>query len=68
MSLWNSGKKTINKCYDKVYYRVDDFLSIEISGDGKLSWFKTNNKTHRIHQYWDFPLCTTYRPTAVNWV
>lgn len=74
MSLWNSGEKAINKCYDKVYYRVDDFLSIEISGDGKLSWFKTNNKTHRMHQCggflmtWDFPLYTNYRPTAVNWV
>lgn len=74
MSLWNSGEKAINKCYDKVYYRVDDFLSIEISGDGKFSWFKTNNKTHRVHQSGSkyisssFPLYTTYRPTAVNWV
>lgn len=73
MSLWNSGEKAVNKCYDKVYYRVDDFLSIEISGDGKFSWFKTNEKTHRMHQCGieymrDFPLYTTYRPTAVNWV
>lgn len=74
MSLWNSGRKAANRCYDKVYYRVDDFLSIEISGDGNLSWFKTDKKTHRMHQCggllmnWDFPLYTTYRPTAVNWV
>ena len=74
MSLWNSGRKTANRCYDKVYYRVDDFLSIEISGDGILSWFKTNTKTHRMHQCGyeyierNFPLYTTYRPTVVNWV
>ena len=59
--------------YDKVYYRIDDGLSIELQGDGVINWYKTNERTHRIHQSGSYhcdklPLFTHVRPNNMGWV
>ena len=60
-------------CYDKVYYRVDDKLSFELQGDGMLKWYKTNEKTHRVHQIGSMwcdriPLFCRERPNYMAWI
>lgn len=59
--------------YDKVYYRINDKISIELDGDGRINWYKTNERTHRVHQSGSYfcdklPLFCYQRPNTVNWV